>query len=533
MTASIRVGTSTCGLAAGAEETVRALQAAAAQLDLPAEIKRTGCLGACHREPLVEISTNGTSVLYGPMGPAHARELLAGHFGLPGAERPSEEWVVSRAADRRDYPYFAPQVKVTTVNCGVIDPLSLDDYLAAGGYEGLRRALALAPEAVIAAVQQSKLRGRGGAGYPTGVKWEICRNQPDPLKYLVCNADEGDPGAFMDRTVIEGDPHRVLEGMVIAAWAIGARRGYVYVRAEYPLAVKHLEAAIAQAREAGYLGTDILGSGLDFDIIVKEGAGAFVCGEETALMHSIEGKRGTPRMRPPYPAESGLWGHPTNINNVETYASVPDIITGGAAWFAGLGTPQSGGTKTFALTGAVRLTGLVEVPIGMTLREVIFGIGGGIREDRAFKAVQIGGPSGGCLPAALLETPVDYEPLRATGAIMGSGGMVVVDEETCMVDFTRYFLSFTQSESCGKCVPCRIGTRKMLGILTRLTRGEGRPDDLERLERVADTVRTTSLCGLGTTAPNPVLTTLKYFRDEYTAHIHERRCPAGACAALR
>jgi len=337
----------------------------------------------------------------------------------------------------------------------------------------------------------------------------------------------------MDRTVIEGDPHRVLEGMVIAAWAIGARRGYVYVRAEYPLAVKHLEAAIAQAREAGYLGTDILGSGLDFDIIVKEGAGAFVCGEETALMHSIEGKRGTPRMRPPYPAESGLWGHPTNINNVETYASVPDIITGGAAWFAGLGTPQSGGTKTFALTGAVRLTGLVEVPIGMTLREVIFGIGGGIREDRAFKAVQIGGPSGGCLPAALLETPVDYEPLRATGAIMGSGGMVVVDEETCMVDFTRYFLSFTQSESCGKCVPCRIGTRKMLGILTRLTRGEGRPDDLERLERVADTVRTTSLCGLGTTAPNPVLTTLKYFRDEYTAHIHERRCPAGACAALR
>src|SRR3972149_2130021 len=341
VTASIRVGTSTCGLAAGAEETVRALQAAAAQLDLPAEIKRTGGLGACHREPLGEISTNGTSVLYGPMEPAHARELLAGHFGLPGAERPSEEWVVSRAADRRDYPYFAPQVKVTTVNCGVIDPLSLDDYLAAGGYEGLRRALALAPEAVIAAVQQSKLRGRGGAGYPTGVKWEICRNQPDPLKYLVCNADEGDPGAFMDRTVIEGDPHRVLEGMGVAAGAIGARRGDVYVRAAYPLAGQQPGAATAPGPGAGYLGTDILGSGLDFDIIVKEGAGAFVCGEETALMHSIEGKGGTPRLSPPYPAESGLWGHPTNINNVETYASVPSIMTGGAAWVAGP-SPQQG-----------------------------------------------------------------------------------------------------------------------------------------------------------------------------------------------
>ena len=531
MTATIKVGTSTCGIAAGAEETFRALREATRDLVQPVTIVRTGCLGACHREPLVEIALNGSSMLYGPIGPARVRPLLDGTLG--GAAQPPDDWVVSRTADRRDYPYFASQVKVTTSNCGVINPLSLDDYLAAGGYEGLRRALTMTPEAVITEVKQSKLRGRGGAGFPAGIKWEICHGQPDPVRYLVCNADEGDPGAFMDRTVIEGDPHRVLEGMIIAAHAVGAHVGYVYVRAEYPLAVRHLEAAIEQAHEAGYLGTNILGSGLDFDLIVKEGAGAFVCGEETALMQSIEGKRGVPRMRPPYPAESGLWGHPTNINNVETYASIPDIMAKGGGWFAHLGTAQSGGTKTFALTGAVKLSGLIEVPIGMTLREVIFGIGGGIRDDRAFKAVQIGGPSGGCLSATHLDTPVDYEPLRATGAIMGSGGMVVVDESTCMVDLARYFLQFTQSESCGKCIPCRIGTRKMLGVLTRITRWEGQPDDIERLESVAQTVRTASLCGLGLTAPNPVLTTLRYFKQEYEAHIHDRICPAGTCAALR
>jgi NADH:ubiquinone oxidoreductase subunit F (NADH-binding)/(2Fe-2S) ferredoxin len=531
VTATVKLGTSTCGIAAGAEDTFRALQATIRGLDQPVTMVRTGCLGACHREPLVEIAVNGSSRLYGPIGPAQAGPLLHGTLG--GAAPPPDDWVVSRTADRRDYPYFAPQVKVTTSNCGVINPLSLDDYLAAGGYEGLRRALTMTSEAVIAEVKQSKLRGRGGAGFPAGIKWEICHGQPDPVRYLVCNADEGDPGAFMDRTVIEGDPHRVLEGMIIAAHAVGAHLGYVYVRAEYPLAVRHLEAAIEQAHDAGYLGTNILGSGLDFDVIVKEGAGAFVCGEETALMQSIEGKRGTPRMRPPYPAASGLWGHPTNINNVETYASIPDILARGGDWFAHLGTPQTGGTKTFALTGAVRLTGLIEIPIGMTLREVIFGIGGGIHGDRAFKAVQIGGPSGGCLPAALLDTPVDYENLRAIGAIMGSGGMVVVDEGTCMVDLARYFLSFTQSESCGKCVPCRIGTRKMLGTLERITRGEGRPQDPDDLERLAQTVCSTSLCELGRTAPNPVLTTLRYFRDEFDAHIRDRRCPAGACAALK
>ncbi|MDI6771048.1 MAG: NADH-ubiquinone oxidoreductase-F iron-sulfur binding region domain-containing protein [bacterium] len=533
MRSTVKVGTSTCGLATGAEATFRALQEAVSETGLAVSTQRTGCLGACHREPLVEIVVDGAHVLYGPVTADRARPLLEGHFTLHGAPPPPEDWVVSRTPDRRDYAFFAPQVKVTTANCGVIDPLSLEDYLAAGGYEGLRRALAMSPEAVVAAVTDGRLRGRGGAGYPTGLKWKICRSQPDPLKYLVCNADEGDPGAFMDRTLIEGDPHRVLEGMIIAAHGIGARWGYAYVRAEYPLAVKHLEAAIAQARDAGYLGTDILGSGLDFDVIVKEGAGAFVCGEETALMHSIEGRRGTPRMRPPYPAASGLWGHPTNINNVESYASVPSIMTGGAEWFSSLGTSESGGTKTFALAGAIQRTGLVEVPIGVSLRQVIFDVGGGIRDGHSFKAVQIGGPSGGCLPECLLDTPVDYGPLRATGAIMGSGGMVVVDDTTCMVDLARYFLSFTQDESCGKCIPCRIGTRKMLGILTKITRGEGDTADLDRLQQVAHTIHTTSLCGLGQTAPNPVLTTLRYFRDEYAAHIHDRHCPAGTCTALR
>ena len=388
----------------------------------------------------------------------------------------------------------------------------------------------MAPEDITRAVEDSHLRGRGGAGFPTGRKWSLSRQQPGQRKFIICNADEGDPGAFMDRTMIEGDPHRVLEGMLIAGYAIGASRGYLYVRAEYPLAVKALSEAIDQARAAGYVGKNILGSGMDFDFVIKEGAGAFVCGEETALMRSIEGKRGMPTMRPPYPSVAGLWGYPTNINNVETYASVPSILLNGPDWFAGMGTERSGGTKAFAIAGAVKYPGLVEVPIGMTLRELIYEIGGGCRGDRAFKAVQLGGPSGGCIPADLLDTRIDYEDLRATGAIMGSGGMIVADETTCMVDIARFFLTFTQEESCGKCLPCRVGTRKLLNILTAITQGHGEADDLDRLERLCDTVHKASLCGLGQTAPNPVLTTMRYFGDEYRAHVLDHECPAGSCS---
>ncbi|MFN8482007.1 MAG: NADH-quinone oxidoreductase subunit NuoF [Anaerolineae bacterium] len=528
MTATIRVGTSTCGLAAGAEAVYSAIDLYLHRRQQPIELQRTGCLGACHREPLVEIVTDDGSTLYGPVTPERVRPILDQHFG-PAARTIAPDWVVSRRVDKADYPFLGRQVKVTTGLCGVIDPTSLEDYLAHDGYEAIRRAVRLSPDEVIQIIKDSHLRGRGGAGFPAGLKWELTRKQPGALKYIICNADEGDPGAFMDRTMIEGDPHRLIEGMLIAAWAIGATRGYIYVRAEYPLAVKALRRAIAQAHEYGVLGANILGSGLSFDIAIKEGAGAFVCGEETALMHSIEGQRGMPSMRPPYPSEHGLWGHPTNINNVETYASAPAILLNGPTWFANLGTPKSGGTKAFALTGAVKNSGLVEVPIGMTLREMIFDLGGGCKGGRPFKAVQLGGPSGGCIPAALIDTRIDYEDLRATGAIMGSGGMVVVDDTTCMVDFARYFLTFTQSESCGKCVPCRVGTRKMLGILTRITRGAATARDIDKLLDLCQTVSTTSLCGLGQTAPNPVLTTMRYFRDEYMAHVDDRRCPAGVC----
>jgi NADH:ubiquinone oxidoreductase subunit F (NADH-binding) len=442
--------------------------------------------------------------------------------------------VVSRRPDRADYTFLGRQVKVTTQLCGVIDPASLDDYLAHDGYRAFRQALQMAPEEVVRIVAESRLRGRGGAGYPTGLKWSLTRQQPARPKFVICNADEGDPGAFMDRTMIEGDPHRVLEGMLIAAWAIGASQGYLYVRAEYPLAVKALRTAIAQAAEHGMTGRNILGSGMDFELVLKEGAGAFVCGEETALIHSIEGERGMPRMRPPYPSEQGLWGRPTNINNVETYASVPSIVLNGPSWFAGLGTARSGGTKAFALTGAIRNAGLAEIPIGLTLREMVFGVGGGCADGRTFKAVQIGGPCGGCIPAELLDTRVDYEDLKATGAMMGSGGMVVVDDRSCMVDLARYFMQFSQDESCGKCLPCRVGTRKMLGLLTRMTTGQAAAGHLDQLRGLCETVGTASLCGLGQGAPNPVLTTLRYFEDEYLAHLgadgSRPHCPAGACA---
>jgi len=528
MSALIRVGASTCGLAAGADQTLAALERQISQRQLDVTIQRTGCLGACHREPLVEVISNGDSVLYGPITPERVALLLDQHFGM-GERGFSREWIVSAKNDKSDYPFLGRQVKVTTQLCGIIDPHSLDDYLTFDGYQAFRAALKRAPEEIIQIIKDSHLRGRGGAGFPTGMKWEITRRSKGAQKFIICNADEGDPGAFMDRTMIEGDPHRVLEGMLIGAYAMGASKGYIYVRAEYPLAVKALRQAIKQAADFGVVGKNILGSGMDFEFVIKEGAGAFVCGEETALMRSIEGKRGMPTMRPPYPSEHGLWGFPTSINNVETFASVPSILLNGPNWFASIGTAKSGGTKAFALTGAVKKTGLVEVPIGMTLREMIFEIGGGVKSGHEFKAVQLGGPSGGCLPFALLDTRIDYDDLKATGAIMGSGGMVSVDDSTCMVDLARFFLTFTQEESCGKCVPCRIGTRKLLNLLTKITRGGATERDLEKLESLCETVRLGSLCGLGQTAPNPALTTMKYFRDEYLAHVLDHHCPAGVC----
>ncbi|MBM3695002.1 MAG: NADH-quinone oxidoreductase subunit F [Actinobacteria bacterium] len=525
--ATLRVGMSTCGLAAGAGAAHRALTREIALRELPLRLEGTGCLGACHREPLVEVLDGAGAVLYGPITEEAVGPLLD-HLSGAGAPVP-EDRVVSRRGDRSDYPFLGRQQKLTTQLCGVIDPHSLDAYLAHGGYEALRQARRTPPEQVVEAVKASRLRGRGGAGFPTGAKWEISRAQRRRPKYVVCNADEGDPGAFMDRTLIEGDPHRVIEGMLIGAWATGATGAYVYIRAEYPLAVAALQEAIGQARELGVVGRDVFGTGTPFEIVVKEGAGAFVCGEETALMRSIEGHRGMPTMRPPYPSEHGLWGHPTTINNVETFAAVPSIMLEGPGWFAAMGTERCGGTKAFALAGAIERSGLVEVPMGMTLREMVYEIGGGCRGGRAFKAVQLGGPSGGCVPAGLLDTRIDYEDLRATGAIMGSGGMVVADETNCMVDLARFFLAFTQDESCGKCVPCRVGARKMLDLLTAATQGRAAPGDLRRLESLCRTVEAASLCGLGQTAPNPVRTTLRYFPEEYAAHMEERRCPAGVC----
>jgi NADH:ubiquinone oxidoreductase subunit F (NADH-binding)/(2Fe-2S) ferredoxin/Pyruvate/2-oxoacid:ferredoxin oxidoreductase delta subunit len=425
------------------------------------------------------------------------------------------------------------EVRVVLRNCGKIDPENIEDYIAEDGYQALGKVLSeMTPEQTIQCVAASGLRGRGGAGFPAGKKWQITRDVPDFPKYLTCNADEGDPGAFMNRRVLEGDPHSVLEGMIIAAYAIGASRGYIYCRAEYPLAVRTLNIAIQQARAMGFLGENILGSGFSFDLEVRQGAGAFVCGEETALMASIEGHRGEPRPRPPFPSVKGLWGKPTNNNNVETYANVPQIILNGPEWFAGMGTERSKGTKTFAIAGDVCNTGLIEVPLGITLREVIFDVGGGIPNNKKFKAVQIGGPMGGCLPARFLDLPVDYEALTSAGAMMGSGGFVVMDEDTCMVDIARYFMDFTQDESCGKCTPCRVGTRRILDILQRICGGEGRQGDIELLESLCAEIQATSLCGLGQGAPNPVLSTLQHFRDEYEAHIYEKRCPARVCRSL-
>jgi NADH:ubiquinone oxidoreductase subunit F (NADH-binding)/Pyruvate/2-oxoacid:ferredoxin oxidoreductase delta subunit/(2Fe-2S) ferredoxin len=425
------------------------------------------------------------------------------------------------------------EVRVVLSNCGKIDPNNIEDYIAEDGYMALAKVLTeLTPDQVIDEVLKSGLRGRGGAGFPTGRKWQFCRNSPGSIKYVICNADEGDPGAFMNRRVLESDPHAVIEGMIIAAYAIGSSQGFIYCRAEYPLAVKTLNIAIQQAREFGFLGQNILGTDYSFDVEVRMGAGAFVCGEETALMASIEGKRGEPRPRPPFPAVSGLWAKPSNINNVETYANVSRIILRGAEWYSSMGTETSKGTKTFALAGDVKHTGLIEVPLGISIRDVVYDIGGGIKNDKGFKAVQIGGPAGGCLSVDHLDYGIDYESLRAVGAMMGSGGLVVMDDETCMVDIARFFMDFIQDESCGKCVPCRVGTRRMLEILTRICEGKGVPEDLDSLIELCNQTRATSLCGLGQGAPNPVETTLKYFQEEYEAHIYEKRCPAKVCKAL-
>lgn len=540
----ILVGMGTCGIAAGAKQVVTALEQELASHKITnVVIKQTGCIGMCEQEVLVDIKRPGEArVTYGKVKPEHAKALVEEHI-LGG--KAVKDLAVGRYPDGdedkgyNDVPKYSDidfckkQQHLVLGHCGVIDPDSLEEYVALGGYEGLCKAVTtMTPEQVIDEVIKSGLRGRGGGGFPTGKKWQFARASKADQKYIICNADEGDPGAFMDRSVMEGDPHRMVEGIAIGGYAIGASVGYIYARAEYPLAIKRLNKAIQDAEKAGFLGDNIFGTGFSFHLEVKQGAGAFVCGEETALMQSIEGKRGMPRPRPPFPAVSGLWGKPSNINNVETYANVAMIIVNGGDWYASMGTEGSKGTKVFALTGKIKHTGLAEVPMGTTMREIIFDIGGGIANDKKFKAVQIGGPSGGCLPEALLDLPVDYDSLIKAGAMMGSGGLVVMDETTCMVDVARFFLTFTQSESCGKCTPCREGTKRMLEILNRIIDGKGRKGDIELLEDLASVIKDTALCGLGQTAPNPVLATLRYFRNEYEAHIKEHRCPAGACSAL-
>ena len=524
----IRVGLASCGVAAGGHEVYDALSTKLSQSGVKAELKQTGCIGMCYNEVVVEVSSpDGGHVFYRHITPEKVNRMVEEH--LIGGQ-PTTEWVIP---DEEIGNFLAKQRRIVLRNCGVIDPESIDDYLAAGGYKAIEKVLSsMSPQEVIDEVTKSGLRGRGGAGFPTGVKWNFARKSPGSQKYIICNADEGDPGAFMDRSILESDPHSVLEGMLIAGYAIGASEGYIYVRAEYPLAIRRLEIALAQARERGFIGETILGYSFNFNIRIRQGAGAFVCGEETALIMSIEGRRGMPRFRPPFPAQAGLWDKPTNINNVETFANVSWIILHGADAYNKYGTEKSKGTKVFALAGKVARGGLVEVPMGVTLKEIVFDIGGGTSSGLEFKAIQIGGPSGGIIPASLADTPVDYESVTKTGAIMGSGGLIVMDETACVVDVTKFFLNFTQNESCGKCPFCRIGTLRMLEILERISNGEGKEGDLELLEELAESIKRASLCGLGQTAPNPVLTTIRYFRSEYEAHIYEKKCPAKKCQAL-
>ncbi len=530
--AEVTVGLSSCGIAAGAADVFSAFQREFEEKGIDVRLRRTGCIGMCYREPVVDVVTpGGAKYTYGGITADQVGRVVDEH--VVGG-KPIDEWLVR--VDGRELPdesYYSQQVRLVLRNAGIIDPESIDEYIEVGGYEALQKVIKeMSPDEVIEEMKASGLRGRGGAGFPTGVKWSLAKRAPGDEKYVIVNADEGDPGAFMDRSILEGDPHSVLEGLAIAAYAIGAQEGYFYVRAEYPLAVKRLRIAIEDATERGFVGENILGSDFSFRVHIKEGAGAFVCGEETALIASIEGQRGMPRLRPPYPAVKGLWGRPTNNNNVETYANVAWIIANGADAYAAYGTDSSKGTKVFALAGKIQRGGLVEVPMGLSIREVINEIGGGVPEGHSFKAVQLGGPSGGCVPTEFMDIPIDYESITKTGAIMGSGGMVVMDDTTCMVDIARFFLNFTQDESCGKCTFCRVGTKRMLEILERITSGEGREGDIELLVELGEKIVSSSLCGLGQSAPNPVLTTIKYFRDEYEAHINEKRCPALLCKAL-
>ncbi len=534
----IRIGLATCGIAAGALDTKQAFEQALAQRGLQARIVTTGCVGHCYAEPVVIIDHPDSGfppIFYQQVTPGKAN-MLVRRFLAEGD--PLFEHVYGATVENELIPSvmqfsrFNQEKRIVMDRCGRIDPDDIYDYIADGGYAALAAALSRDPGDIVAEITASGLRGRGGAGFPTGRKWELAARQPSPQKVVICNADEGDPGAYMDRTILESNPHQVLEGMAICAWAVGAHRAVVYVRSEYPLAVETMDRAMAAAAELGLLGNGILGSGFDLEVEVFQGSGAFVCGEETALIRSVEGYRGMPRHRPPYPVEHGLYGLPTVINNVKTLASVPPIIEKGAAWYRGIGTKKSPGTAIFSVVGSVVHPGLVEIPMGVTLRTLIFDICGGIPNQKRFKAVQIGGPSGGCLPDAFLDTPIDFDSLTAAGAMMGSGGMVVMDEDSCVVDVSRYFLDFTQKESCGKCTFCRIGTRHLLSILERITKGEGRNGDLEQLERLAADIKDGSLCGLGRTAPNPVLTSLKYFREEYEAHVEEKRCPGMMCRPL-
>lgn len=532
----ILVGTATCGRAAGALEVLQTLRDEVKKRNLDCPVIEVGCMGHCYTEPIVIISKPGYSpICYGRVNPVIAEKLIR-DFIL--GDDPCLEFVLGALEENdlvpslAEFPRAKYEKKVVLKNCGQIDPTEIDHYIATGGYSALVKALQMLPAKTIDEIKRSGLRGRGGAGFPTGQKWEICRNASGKPKYVICNGDEGDPGAFMDRAIMESDPHSVIEGMLLAGYAIGARYGYIYVRAEYPLAVKRVQIALQQARRLNLLGRHVLGGDFSFDIKLFQGSGAFVCGEETALIASLEGEPGMPHHRPPYPAVKGLYGKPTLINNVKTLACIRHIISNGAEWFAGIGTEGSKGTAVFALAGKVVNTGLVEVPMGTTLRQVIFDVGSGIPGGKRFKAVQIGGPSGGCLPESALDLPIDFDSLKDVGAMMGSGGMVVLDEDDCMVEMSRYFLEFTQRESCGKCTPCRLGTKQMLEMLNDTVLGQGKVEYIDILSELADDVKAGSLCGLGKTAPNPILTTLRYFRDEYEAHIKEGRCPALMCREL-